>query len=189
MYAIVDIAGEQVKVKTNRWIYVNSIDAEIGDSMTLDRVLLVDTGEEVKVGTPTIGNAEVKAEVLDHFKSDKVKVFKKKRRKGYQKTHGHRQLLTALLINGILIDGEELIDEDAEDEEEAMEMEEELEEDEELIDKEELEEDEDDDDDDDDEEEEEDDVDEAEEEIVDDEKKKEEDADETAKENDSTKKE
>ncbi len=139
MYAIVDIAGEQMKVRKNRWIYVNSINAEIGETMTLDRVLLVDTGEEIKVGTPTVDNAEVKAEVLDHLQGDKVKVFKKKRRKGYKKTHGHRQLLTALLINGILVDGEELIDEEAENEE-AMEMEEELEEDEELIEEEELEE-------------------------------------------------
>jgi len=101
MYAIVDIAGQQFKVEKDQKIYVNRLDAEEGSKVDFDKVLLIDDGGKVKVGLPILNNFVVSASVLSHLKGDKVKVFKKKRRKGYQVLNGHRQSLTQLLIESI----------------------------------------------------------------------------------------
>lgn len=101
MYAIVEIAGQQFKVEKDRRVYVQRLKAEEGSQVTFDRVMLVDNDGSVNVGTPTVAGATVTATVLQHLKGDKVLVFKKKRRKGYQKLNGHRQCLTSIKIDGI----------------------------------------------------------------------------------------
>lgn len=101
MYAIVNIAGQQFKVQENANLYVHRLDAEEGTSVKFDQVLLVDNNGTVKVGAPTVSGASVSAKVLNHLKGDKVLVFKKKRRKGYQKMNGHRQYLTKIQIEKI----------------------------------------------------------------------------------------
>lgn len=102
MYAIVEIAGQQFKVEAGKKIFVNRLAAEKGAAVEFDKVLLVDNDGDVKVGAPYVDGAVVKATVLDDSaKGKKVLVFKKKRRKGYQKCNGHRQYLTQIEINGI----------------------------------------------------------------------------------------
>ncbi|MBO4916780.1 MAG: 50S ribosomal protein L21 [Bacteroidales bacterium] len=102
MYAIVDIAGQQFKVEAGNEIFVNRLAAANGADVEFDKVLLVAGDAGVKVGTPYVDGAVVKATVLDdNAKADKVLVFKKIRRKGFQKCNGHRQKLTKIKINGI----------------------------------------------------------------------------------------
>ncbi|MBO4767984.1 MAG: 50S ribosomal protein L21 [Bacteroidales bacterium] len=101
MYAIVDIAGQQFKVEAGKQLFVNRQAAEVGSSLVFDKVLLLDNEGTVSVGEPYVDGASVKATVLDHCKADKVIIFKKKRRKGYQKKNGHRQYLTKLQIEEI----------------------------------------------------------------------------------------
>ena len=101
MYAIVDIAGQQFKVEKGKKIFVNRLEGEKGASLDFNKVLLTDDNGSVKVGTPYVEGANVKATIVDHVKADKVLVFKKRRRKGYQKLNGHRQCLTQILIDEI----------------------------------------------------------------------------------------
>ncbi|MDI6402515.1 50S ribosomal protein L21 [Balneolaceae bacterium ANBcel3] len=102
MYAIVEISGHQYKVAENDVIYVDKQKADAENKITLERVLLTSDGNgKVKIGTPTLEKAKIEAKVVDHVKGDKIVVFKKKRRKGYQVTRGHRRHLTRLLIEKI----------------------------------------------------------------------------------------
>ncbi len=101
MYAIVEIGGQQFKIEKDQKIFVNLLDGEAGTEMDFDRVLLVADGDNVRVGTPVVEGAKVKAMVLAQVKADKILVFKKKRRKGYQKMNGHRQPLTQIQIEEI----------------------------------------------------------------------------------------
>ena len=105
MYAIVEIAGQQFKVKKDQQVFVHRLSAEEGDKVNFDNVLLIDDNGSVNVGAPAIEGAQVTAKVLRHLKGDKVIVFKKKRRKGYKKKNGHRQYLTELKIEGIVASG------------------------------------------------------------------------------------
>jgi large subunit ribosomal protein L21 len=102
MYAIVDIAGQQFKVEKNQKVFVHRLGAEEGSKVDFDSVLLIDNGGKVNVGTPSISGAKVSATVLNHLKGEKVLVFKKKRRKGYQKMNGHRQYLSYIQIEEIV---------------------------------------------------------------------------------------
>ncbi len=102
MYAIVEISGHQYKVAKDDVIYVDKQKAETDKKITLDKVLLTSDGNgKVQVGTPTLEKAKVSAKVVEHVKGDKIVVFKKKRRKGYEVTRGHRRHLTRLLIEKI----------------------------------------------------------------------------------------
>ena len=103
MYAIVEIAGQQFKIEKDHKIFVHRLKAEEGSQVTFDRVMLVDNDGTVKVGAPTLTGATVSATVLNHLKGEKVLVFKKKRRKGYQKMNGHRQYLTSIKIDDIIL--------------------------------------------------------------------------------------
>jgi large subunit ribosomal protein L21 len=105
MYAIVEIAGQQFKVQKDRKLYVHRLEGNEGDSVSFDRVLLLDNGGEVAIGAPAVEGASVSAEIVRHLKGDKVIVFKKKRRKGYKKKNGHRQYLTQIRIQDILTSG------------------------------------------------------------------------------------
>ena len=100
MYAIVEIAGRQYRVEENKHLVVNRLQAEAGSTIEFNKVLLVG-GEKIKVGAPTVAGASVTASVKEHGKGDKVLVFKKKRRKGYQKMNGFRHYLTLLKIESI----------------------------------------------------------------------------------------
>ncbi len=101
MYAIVEIGGHQYKVAENDVLFVDKQNAE-NDKLTFENVLLVKDGKgAVKVGTPVVKGATVTATLLDNVKADKVLVFKKKRRKGYQKLNGHRQLMSQIQIQKI----------------------------------------------------------------------------------------
>ncbi len=102
MYAIVEIAGQQMKVEKGRKIYVHRLENTEGETVVFDKVLLVDNDGDVKVGTPVVEGASVTVSVLEHVKGDKVLVFKKKRRKGYQKMNGHRQYLTKVQIEEVI---------------------------------------------------------------------------------------
>lgn len=101
MYAIVDIAGQQLKVEKGQEVFVNRLEGEAGAKIKFDQVLLKDNDGKVEVGTPTVAGAKVEARIIEHMQGDKVLVFKKKRRKGYQKLNGHRQQLTKIVIEGI----------------------------------------------------------------------------------------
>lgn len=105
MYAIVDIAGQQFKVEKDTKVFAHRLEGKEGSKVTFDKVLLLEDKGKVSVGTPTISGATVSAKIVSHVKDDKVIVFKKKRRKGYQKQNGHRQSLTELLIEGISAKG------------------------------------------------------------------------------------
>ena len=108
MYAIVDIAGQQFKVTKDIKLYVHRLEAEEGAIVEFNNVLLVDNDGKVAVGKPSVDGYRVAARVLSHLKGDKVLVFKKKRRKGYQTLNGHRQQFSKILIKGILTKGETL---------------------------------------------------------------------------------
>jgi len=101
MYAIVEIAGQQFKVNKDQKIFVHRQSGEAGDKLTFDRVYLIDSEQGVKVGTPVVSGASVGASIVSHVRGDKVLVFKKKRRKSYQKATGHRQDFTQILIEDI----------------------------------------------------------------------------------------
>ena len=102
MYAIVDIAGQQFKVEAGKKIFVHRLsESAVGDSIKFDKVLLVDNDGAVKVGNPYVEGAAVNAKVLEHLKGNKVIVFKKIRRKGFDKKNGHRQCLTQIEIESI----------------------------------------------------------------------------------------
>jgi large subunit ribosomal protein L21 len=100
MYAIVEVSGKQYKVRKDETLYVPRQQAEVGDTITFDRVLLV-SGDEIQVGQPTVAGATITAKVLDHVKADKVVVFKKKRRKGYRVKNGHRQPYTRIAVEAL----------------------------------------------------------------------------------------
>lgn len=103
MYAIVEIAGQQFKVEKDRFLYTHRLAGEEGAALVFDKVLLVDNAGEVSIGAPTVSGATVKATILNHLRGEKVIVFKKKRRKGYQKQNGHRQDLTKVRIEDIIL--------------------------------------------------------------------------------------
>ena len=102
MYAIVEISGRQFKVEKKQKLFVNRLDAQEGSKVSFDNVLMVNDGAKFSVGTPNVSGAQVDAKVLKHLKSDKVIVFKKKRRKGYKVRNGHRQAITEIEISDIL---------------------------------------------------------------------------------------
>lgn len=105
MYAIIEIAGKQFKVMQNQKLFVHRLSEKEGSKVSFDKVFLCDDGGKVFIGEPSVTGASVEAKVLSHLKDDKIIVFKKKRRKGYRVKNGHRQALTELLIEKILLNG------------------------------------------------------------------------------------
>ena len=101
MYAIVEISGQQFKVAKDEKIFVHRLDEKEGSDVSFEKVLLIDDGKDIKVGSPTINGACVDAKIINHLKGDKVVVFKKKRRKGYRVKNGHRQYLSEIQISNI----------------------------------------------------------------------------------------
>ncbi|AUM01459.1 50S ribosomal protein L21 [Zoogloeaceae bacteirum Par-f-2] len=101
MYAVIKTGGKQYRVAAGEKIKVEQIPADVGSEITIDQVLMVGEGESVKIGTPVVPGASVKASVLAHGRHDKVKIFKMRRRKHYQKRQGHRQNYTEIRIEAI----------------------------------------------------------------------------------------
>jgi large subunit ribosomal protein L21 len=110
MYAIVEIAGQQFKVERGQRVFVHRLEANEGANVEFNQVFLMDNDGKVSVGNPVIDGAKVAATVVSHLKGDKVAVFKKKRRKTYQKWNNHRQHFTEILIQGVLGKGEAVKD-------------------------------------------------------------------------------
>lgn len=106
MFAVIKTGGKQYRIKEGDILSVEKLEAEKGQLVYFDQVLLLEDGQQVQVGTPYLEKARVAAEVLDDYKDEKVIVFKKKRRKGYRRKKGHRQLLTRVRISGIYPEGQ-----------------------------------------------------------------------------------
>jgi large subunit ribosomal protein L21 len=104
MYAVIVTGGKQYRVKEGDVLSVEKLNIEPGRKAQFDRVLLVEDGDDIRVGTPFLDNAMVLALVLENYKDEKVLVFKKKRRKQYRRTRGHRQPLTKIRIARITVD-------------------------------------------------------------------------------------
>jgi len=102
MYAVIKTGGKQYRVAAGEKIKVEQLPADVGAEITLDQVLMLGEGESVKIGTPTIAGASVKAKVVAHGRGPKIKIFKMRRRKHYQKHQGHRQNFTEIQISGIV---------------------------------------------------------------------------------------
>ena len=101
MYAVIKTGGKQYKVAAGEKIKVEQIAADVGQEIVIDQVLAVGDGENLTVGTPLVAGASVKATVLAHGRHDKVRIFKMRRRKHFQKHGGHRQAFTELQIGAI----------------------------------------------------------------------------------------
>ena len=101
MYAVVKTGGKQYRVAVGEKLKVEQIPADIDSQIVLEEVLMVAGGDEVKVGTPLVAGATVKATVVSHGRGEKVRIFKMRRRKHYQKRQGHRQNYTEIRIDEI----------------------------------------------------------------------------------------
>ena len=101
MYAVIKTGGKQYKVAAGQKIKIEQIPADVGQEITIEHVLAVGEGAELKVGTPLVGGATVVAKVLAQGRHDKVRIFKMRRRKHYQKRQGHRQAFTELEISAV----------------------------------------------------------------------------------------
>lgn len=97
-YAIINLAGVQIKATPDARIRVPKMEAEVGTKISLDQVLLLSDGKKVQVGQPVISGVKVEAEIVLHGRERKIIVFKKKRRKDYRRTNGHRQHFTEIRI-------------------------------------------------------------------------------------------
>ena len=101
MYAVIKTGGKQYKVAAGEKIKIEQIAADVGQEITIDQVLAIGAGADLQVGTPLVTGASVVATVLSHGRHDKVRIFKMRRRKHYQKHGGHRQHFTELEISSI----------------------------------------------------------------------------------------
>jgi large subunit ribosomal protein L21 len=101
MYAVIQTGGKQYRVTAGEKLKIERIAGEVGQEITLDRVLLVADGEALKMGAPLVAGARVKAKVLKHGRGEKVRIFKLNRRKHYRRSQGHRQNYTEIEILGI----------------------------------------------------------------------------------------
>ena len=101
MYAVIKTGGKQYKVAAGEKIKVEQIAADVGQEITIDQVLAVGSGTDLKIGNPLVAGAIVKATVVSHGRHDKVHIFKMRRRKHYQKRQGHRQNFTEIEISAV----------------------------------------------------------------------------------------
>jgi large subunit ribosomal protein L21 len=101
MYAIVDIAGMQIKVSKDQQVFTPKLSGKPGAKVEFKDVLLVDAEGNIKIGEPTVKGAKVTGKIIEHVKGDKVLIFKKKKRKDYVRKNGHRQEYSKVLIEDI----------------------------------------------------------------------------------------
>ncbi len=101
MYAVIKSGGKQHRVSLGQKVKVERLSVDVGDSIVINAVLMVGSGEDVKIGTPTVAGATVQCKVVAHGLGDKVRIFKMRRRKHYQKHQGHRQGYTELEVTAV----------------------------------------------------------------------------------------
>lgn len=101
MYAIIETGGKQFRVEQGQTLFVEKLDANVGDTVTIDKVLLVEKDGEVKVGAPVVDGAKAVLKVVEHGKGKKVIVFKYKPKKNYRRKQGHRQPYTKVVVEAI----------------------------------------------------------------------------------------
>ncbi|SDY26100.1 50S ribosomal protein L21 [Nitrosomonas sp. Nm33] len=101
MYAVIKTGGKQYRVEVGNKLKIEQIVAEAGSNLVIDQVLMVSEGESVSIGKPFLDSAKVSATVVGHGRHDKIRIFKMRRRKHYQKHQGHRQNYTEIQITGI----------------------------------------------------------------------------------------
>jgi large subunit ribosomal protein L21 len=102
MYAVIKTGGKQYKVASGEQLKIESLSADVGSIVSFDEVLMVGSGESVKIGNPQVSGSSVKAEVIAHGRGDKIRIVKHRRRKHYHKEQGHRQNFTEVKITEIL---------------------------------------------------------------------------------------
>lgn len=102
MYAVIKTGGKQYKVAAGEKLSVESLDAEVGKTVSFDEVLMIADGEKITVGAPLVKGGKVTAEVVAHGRGDKIRIIKHRRRKHYHKEQGHRQNFTEVKITGIV---------------------------------------------------------------------------------------
>ncbi len=101
MYAVIKTGGKQYRVSAGDTLRIESVAGDVGSALVLDKVLAVGEGDKISVGKPLLNGATVKATIVAHGRGDKIRIFKMKRRKHYQKHQGHRQNYTEIRIDGI----------------------------------------------------------------------------------------
>ena len=101
MYAVIKTGGKQYRVQAGEKLKIEQIPADVGSQIVLDQVLMLGSGETVSIGTPLLAGAQVSATVLSQGRADKVRIFKMRRRKHYQKRQGHRQNYSEIQIGAI----------------------------------------------------------------------------------------
>ena len=101
MFAIINIAGKQFRVEEGDQIKVPHLSTDAGKSLAFDKVLLINDGKKVQLGSPLLSNASISATVIEHGRGKKIRIFKKKRRKGYRRNNGHRQNYSLIKIDSI----------------------------------------------------------------------------------------
>ena len=101
MFAIINIAGKQFRVEEGDQIKVPHLSTDAGKSLAFDKVLLINDGKKVQLGAPLLSNASISATVVEHGRGRKIRIFKKKRRKGYRRNNGHRQNYSLIKIDSI----------------------------------------------------------------------------------------
>ncbi|MDB5821222.1 MAG: rplU [Rhizobacter sp.] len=101
MYAVIKTGGKQYKVAAGEKIKIEQITADVGQAIVIDQVLAIGSGADLQIGSPLVAGATVSATVLSHGKHDKVRIFKMRRRKHYQKRQGHRQTFTEIEISAV----------------------------------------------------------------------------------------
>ncbi len=101
MYAVIKTGGKQYRVAQGETLKIETVAGDVGSEIVLDKVLMIADGEKLNVGKPLVSGASVQATIVSHGRADKVKIFKMRRRKHYQKHQGHRQNYTEIRIDGI----------------------------------------------------------------------------------------
>jgi len=101
MYAVIKTGGKQYRVSAGETLKIETVAGDVGSAVVLDKVLMVGEGDKVTIGKPLLSGASVKATIVSHGRGEKVKIFKMRRRKHYQKHQGHRQNYTEIRIDGI----------------------------------------------------------------------------------------
>ena len=101
MYAVIQTGGKQYRVKSGEQVKVELLPEAVGAAVSFDKVLMLGEGDSVRVGTPLVAGAKVKATVVSQGRGEKVRIFKMRRRKHYRKSQGHRQNYTEIEILGI----------------------------------------------------------------------------------------
>ncbi|MBI5658107.1 MAG: 50S ribosomal protein L21 [Nitrosomonadales bacterium] len=101
MYAVIKTGGKQYRVAQGETLKIESVVGDVGSAIVLDKVLAVGSGDKLIAGKPLVSGASVQATIVSHGRGDKIRIFKMKRRKHYQKRQGHRQNYTEIRIDGI----------------------------------------------------------------------------------------